>query len=104
MVKINERVGAICSADNTSVNMFGYGVYLGDVIPETDDVKMFGLSLKEIQHPNPCILLDSGKKVYGCECWWGPEEVIKTKIAGREIIEVDIEEMRAKSNAVVERD
>jgi hypothetical protein len=37
--------------------------------------------------------------VYGCECWWGPEEQIKLQVAnaeskGYEIIMVSIDEIR----------
>ena len=46
-------------------------------IPESDDVKFFGNSLKELGLSSPCILLDSGERVYGCECWWGGEDQVK---------------------------
>lgn len=76
-VEVGQRVGAIVSKKESTIEMFGYGVYLGDKIPESDNVKMFGVSLKELGHKNPCIQLDSGKKVYGCECWWALQKKIK---------------------------
>lgn len=93
MTKIGERVGAIMSATAESVKMFGFGVYVGDEVP-TADVGGFGHALHERGIPNPTIQLDSGVKVYGCECWWGPEDQIRGKIGNRKVIEVDIRSVR----------
>lgn len=90
------RVGAIMGGDDKSVKFFGYGVYEGDFeLPGSVGGFNFG-------QKNPRIKLDSGKIVWGCECWWGPEENIKKnleiyKSQGLEIIDVDIEEEREKS-------
>jgi len=94
-------VGAICSIEEKDgkhvAKFFGYGVYLGEKVPHTEDVKLFGVSLKKLNRPNPCIRLDSGKLVYGCECWWGSEERIKEILEEcDEIVMVDIEELRRK--------
>lgn len=46
---------------------------------------------------NPCILLDSGKRVWGRECWWGPEDIVKDQLAKADqstIVIVDIDEVR----------
>ena len=104
-VKVGDRVGAInglVEKDGKKVlEIFGFGTYIGEKVPEDDNVKFFGISLKEIGRANPCILLDNGKKVYGCECWWGPEEKVKKAIeewikAGEvdEVVTVDIEQLR----------
>lgn len=77
--KINERVGAILSADKNEVRLFGYGVYQGDKVSPKGRPSPAGF-LAEAERPNPEILLDSGETVYGCECWWGPEDVVKQKI------------------------
>lgn len=50
---------------------------------------------------NPCILLDSGKTVWGMECWWGDEEAVKQRLerfqaGGAEVVIVDIDEERAR--------
>jgi len=97
MVKIGGRVGAVLSSEKGKVKFFGYGVYIGDEIPP-EEAGGGGQALNEIQMKNPCILLDSGKKVFGCECWWGSEETIKKDLEGREIIMVDIDEERKKWN------
>lgn len=89
------RVGAVMSADKHSVRLFGYGTYVGDEVPPPE-VKMWGLP---ITRPNPKIVLDNGKVVWGCECWWGPEDEIKARFENRVIVEVvDIEVERAAAN------
>jgi len=97
--KINERVGAILSSKEGVVQFLGYGKYLGNLVPETDDVKFFGMSLKEKKISNACIQLDSGKKIYGCECWWASEKEVKDILNGaKEIQTVDIEDYRRECN------
>jgi hypothetical protein len=94
-VPVGGRVGAILSAEEETVYLLGYGVYQGRHVPPAGSgVKLFG---REMHLPNPCIELDSGAKVYGCECWWGPEEKIKAQVAKYgNVVNVDIHEERAK--------
>lgn len=75
---VGSRVGAMQKADEKTVWMYGYGVYEGD-----KECPSLGGML------NPCIRLDNGKTVWGCECWWGSEEKVKATIAGRKVVEVD---------------
>lgn len=43
---------------------------------------------------NPRIKLDNDRgTVWGCACWWGPEEQVRKRIAGRKIVMVDVPEM-----------
>lgn len=85
------RVGAIRDANSEIVNLFGYGVYSGEEIPPDNIMSPFGLykelkeRLKEKTPTNPKIVLDSGEIVWGCECWWGPEEKIKAAIGDRKV-------------------
>ena len=81
-IEIGERVGAIASANKDKVYLFGYGVYEG-----RHPFAVFG---DDFEIPNPRILLDSGKRVHGAQCWWGKEDVIKKKIGNRKVIMVDI--------------
>lgn len=74
MYKPGMRVGAIQDADQQVVNLFGYGVYNGD-----EPCEMLG------GMPNPKITLDNGSVVWGCQCWWGPEEAIKSKVGDRKV-------------------
>lgn len=101
MAAIGSRVGAISHAGAGTIAIFGYGVYQGDVIPDPAlGVKIFG---EPMDHPNPCILLDSGKQVFGCECWWGPEETVKAHVAAFEAMTVvDIEEARRENSTQID--
>jgi hypothetical protein len=94
-VKAGDRVGAISSLDNGIAYLFGYGVYDGDFIPE-NAVGFLAEACREHGVKNPRIKLDSGKTVYGCECWWESEEGVKNMLAEcKEVIEIDIDSMRA---------
>lgn len=96
------RVGAICDADKEEVRLFGYGVYEGDEVPPPG-IQIFGADLHALGHTNPKIKLDSGKVVWGCECWWGPEEKVKATIGARKVVEVDIEQKRAEAKAELKK-
>lgn len=79
MTPVGARVGAIRNADDTTVYMFGYGVFVGrEPCPIIDGF------------PNPKVQLDDGGVVWGCECWWGPEDQIKRKISDRAVVIVPI--------------
>lgn len=91
---VGTRVAAVAHSDNESIHLFGFGTYDGDHIPPED---VFFMGAPRFPHPNPKITLDGGKVVWGCECWWGPEEDFKDSIQGRKVIEVDIIEARAES-------
>jgi hypothetical protein len=96
MARVGERVGTILSADEKTVKLIGYGVYVGDEVPH-DKVAGHSLLLREIGATNPKIQLDSGKDVFGCECWWGPEEKVKKMIGEREVVAVDIDAIRSEA-------
>lgn len=88
MTKIGERVIAISCVKDGIVYYYGEGVYTGDFLlpPEARGFN-FG-------QENPRIDLDNGKTVYGCECWWGPIDKVKTNFESLEWVVVDIEEER----------
>jgi hypothetical protein len=92
-MKKGDRVGAILSADKDTVKLIGYGVYMGDEVPD-EKAGGFGKFLRGAGLLNPKILLDSGKVVWGCECWWGPEEETAKRIQGREVVNVDMDSAR----------
>lgn len=58
-----DRVVAIRDTDGKYVNIFGYGVL--------QEERLMGTDLY------PVILLDSGKEVWGYECWWMSEKDFK---------------------------
>ncbi len=86
-MKVGDRVGAICDSSAKRIRIYGYGVYEGDhPCPFFGDI------------PNPRIGLDNGQIVWGCECWWGPEDEVKHMVdqSPASIEEVDIEKHRQK--------
>lgn len=97
MIKPGERAYAMMSANETHVFLFGFGVYNGLHIPPPE-VKFMGLTLHEHDYPNPQITLGDGKKVFGCECWWGAEADFESVRKDREVVMVDIEQKRKELN------
>lgn len=98
MNKPGMRVGAISHAEKDgTVYVFGFGVYEGDFVPDEDAAGM-GPLLREAEMTNPKIKLDNGDVVWGCECWWGPEDVVKEKIAAyKKQVAVSIAECREQA-------
>ena len=91
--EIGDRVGALMKGEKGTVWVFGYGTYQGDQVPDPAlGVRFLG---GEMDHPNPCILLDSGKQVFGCECWWGPEEATRERYKDLKWVLVSIDDLRA---------
>lgn len=84
---IGDRIGAIQSANEDTVTLYGYGTYQGEEVPPKD-IDEF---LNEVGFKNPKLLLDNGNVVWGCQCWWGSEGRTKIAIAGRKVIEVSTE-------------
>ena len=66
--QVGARVGAMLGARDKTVRFLGYGVYQGDEVPP-ENIGGFNMGF-----PNPKIVLDNGKVVWGCECWWGAED------------------------------
>ena len=93
--KIGERVGAIIGERDGKVEYLGPGTYVGDKVPH-DAVGWMAETLIENESPNPAIELDSGGVVYGCECWWGPEDKVLTAIGSQEVKDVTIDEIRER--------
>lgn len=108
MKSVGDRVGAIVSMDSKEVMLLGYGVYQGALVPGEDAQGMAKI-LREAGIPNPTILLDSGAKVYGCECWWGDEGDMKADIAARVakgavVTEIDIVAYRQAQEEAAQAD
>jgi hypothetical protein len=90
MTAIGTRVTAILGAKDGIIRTFGDGVYAGDFdLPPEYGFEHF---------KNPRIDLDSGKTVWGCECWWGPCDVVRKRLPeGWRWEDVDIDEFRNES-------
>lgn len=93
------RVGAILQIlPSGEVEFLGYGVYDGDFVPPVGSTGMLG-ALADAKLHNPRITLDNGKVVWGAECWWGPEAIIKVKLAAYpKVTVVDIDDARNAVN------
>ena len=75
------RVIAVCCSDDKEVQIYGYGTYLG----KRPCPLLCGI-------PNPCIELEDGNLVWGCECWWGDADRYEKEILnGRSIKIVPLE-------------
>ncbi|MDQ5988413.1 MAG: hypothetical protein CSYNP_04173 [Syntrophus sp. SKADARSKE-3] len=94
--KVGDRVGAILSVKDNTVMFLGYGVYVGDEVPHESIPGVFAGMMRENQIKNPRICLDSGKSVYGFECWWGDEARVKDKLKDQNVILVDIYQIRVE--------
>lgn len=97
MSAVGSRVGCMlsASADGKTVFFLGYGVYSGNEIP-FGAVGPLADKCISLEKQNPKLTLDSGKVVWGCECWWGSEDEVKKSIAGKTLVPVDIEEIRSQ--------
>lgn len=97
MEAIGSRVGVIAYEKDFTIYLIGYGIRVEDEIP----IGAGGLAniLIEGGLKNPTILLDSGEKVYGCECWWGPEEYVKIYCESprKKVVLMSLEELRGRS-------
>ena len=100
--QVGDRVGVIYggSKETKVLRVLGSGVRVADEVPNAAAGGWMADALREANVPNPCIVLDNGDRVYGCECWWGPEAATNEQIAlhakdGYAIETVRIADMRA---------
>jgi hypothetical protein len=102
--KVGSRVFAILSSNKDNVYLIGKGTYLGD-LPFKDanpNVRLFGFLPSELEKEapgftNPCLKMDDGTIVWGCECWWGAEDGLEKLVGGRTVINVDMEKARQEN-------
>jgi hypothetical protein len=96
---------AIKNVQDNVVYYFGEG-RLSEEIP-VDAVGFMAEMLQKLGHVNPCITLEDGSKVYGCECWWGESRRIKERYKGYKFTKVDINELRelikGDENAIIDK-
>lgn len=102
---VGTRVGAILSATETVVYLLGYGVFDGEHEPPfgplgmpkeahddlVSEMKAGGCLPDGYVWMNPRITLDDGRVVWGAQCWWAPEEVVRRKIGDRSIVVVSVD-------------
>lgn len=109
MTAVGDRVGAVQSADDVQVLLYGFGVYAGDfpapelpfgatrdvlmaewadVLP--DEAKRAAAVDQLANRPNPRIDLDDNRgSVWGMHCWWGSEAGVRAMFAGRKVLLVN---------------
>lgn len=80
MTAIGTRVIALRNMTNATAYSYGEGVYIGDLVPDTDSLPS--------DFRNPCIQLDDGKYVWGFQCWWGPVDRVTAQIGDRPVEKV----------------
>jgi hypothetical protein len=80
--------------ETNTIIVAGPGVYQGDEVPPADIWLQGVINLNALGKANPKILLDNGKVIWGCECWWGPEAKVLEKLKGQATEEGDITELR----------
>ena len=84
----NKRVIAIQSLEDGVLKTYGEGEITFGLVPDVEPFKELGVT-------NPCIKLDTGKHVWGFECWWGDVDKFRAKYAdaieSEEIVDVENE-------------
>jgi len=105
MKKTGERVGAMLGSTDEVIQFLGFGVYEGYHPPKDPTPVGFIAEIASEAHvegwTNPRIRLDSGAVVWGCECWWGPEDEYKQILAdweaqGKTVEHVNIDQIRSE--------
>jgi len=81
MAKPGDRIGAISHSDGDTLHLYGYGEYLGEFFPPKGTQGPFGIDASEVGCENPCMRLDSGRIIWGCQCWWGSEDSVRERAA-----------------------
>jgi hypothetical protein len=99
--KAGTRVMAVSHTEDDKVFVFGLGEYIGDKAPGEGFPEPIGMFAG---NTNPCIKLDSGQYVWGCECWWGPVDAVKQKFGDREEVVLDIDKRREEIRAQQEEE
>ena len=105
-IPVGARVGAILSQRRHEVQLLGFGVYDGMHVPPfgpfgasreeyeqlIGEMKASGRMPGDYEWRVPRITLDNGRVVWGNRCWWGPEDVIRRRLAGRAVREARVDE------------
>lgn len=106
-IPIGARVIVLREVKLGKAYSFGYGIYegrfpVGDEAEKTPALEG-KVSLGEIMAErsggtllNPRVRLDSGKCVWGYQCWWMEIDVFRKKYGGIEVVEVDLKEYQDK--------
>lgn len=79
--------------DEHHVYVYGFGLYDADAVPPID----FGLDDNGAPKTNPRIMLDDNRGIiWGYECFFTFENIVKSEALGKEIVLIDINTVRAQ--------
>jgi len=90
LTTIGSRIGVFSHADEEKKILYflGFGIYECDEVPPSDEKmeeqNFLYRACIESNVKNPKLQLDNGKVIFGCECWWCPEEKAKKIIEAYE--------------------
>ena len=95
---VGDRVLVLKSAskDKREAYVYGEGTYVGNLAPPLGTKTPFGdvdESILAAGFKNPCIKLDDGRIVWGCQCWWGHPNSVRKQLAGYTEVLVDVGEL-----------
>lgn len=98
MIKPGEEVIVLRSADVglKVAYSYGRGTYLGLRRPPDGTKTPFGVvgdKTFPAKWVNPCIVLDEGGLVWGCQAHWGRVDVVEAQLAGYEFEVVDVDDL-----------
>jgi hypothetical protein len=92
-----DRVVAIQGVSGKSVRIYGLGTFEGEHPIADEATGFFAEAARAAGLTNPRIKLDSGKTVWGCECWWAPEGQFAMYVRmGYALTSIDISEEGTK--------
>lgn len=91
---VGTRAVAMDSSDKHSVSIFGYGVYIGDEIPDASAEGAQSAMARMLGVAVPVLRLDDGSTVYSTEAHCGPEEGFSQWVGDRELKMLSIEQVR----------
>jgi len=97
---VGTRVKLISHIDEDTVYCLGYGIYEGykrpcDFPKDQRPGGLLGQILVENKHDNPCIKMDDGNYIWGCECWWGEADDME-RIISNQYKEYDVKHLHIK--------
>lgn len=85
-----DRVIAYHYALGDRFGFLGEGTYYGDLHVPVEINK----ELSENANPTPLIILDNGKEIWGCECWYAKSELLRSCFRNLVWEEIDIDDVR----------
>lgn len=100
---VGSKVGCILTRTDTEMKVLGFGQLIGYEVPPPDPIlqtiNAFYASAVTNNSITPKIKLENDEIVWGCECWWGPRNMIelviqRAKEEGKKIIDIKPSEAR----------